>query len=561
MRLYRSGNLGLGSSVKDLADELEVHLLAANWLVHDDTLLSQGDASGSRVYALPNKGDQNGLVRLEYSGTDVKFSAVHRFENGVADYESKQYSREIDLANGSNYFLSVDEEHLAIFFETPAAISKIVVVGVVEPDTLSPTYAGNNLDAPRGFVASPEANIFSPAQYAIRGGDTDITTSWGLVAGNLDIGTPTPEFYLTFEYKQSPTQDLIDKTNGELDLVDANNKFYQPTAQLGDYEFSTSATRTFVQAFVAWSHLPGVYLTTADAGDRVAVLVKDQDTFYGGDALALANDISDTDTALELIGDLSELPATGSLYLGGEWLEYASISSQNVTGLTRGRFGTKAKAHNANPEPYTDNFDRADTDNDLGADYTLTGVSSITKLNITSNEIVMSKNTGISFRYPAAFLDTLIAEDATISVDFDLANLTNSNDRLSLYVRYIDADNYYRADYRNDGFLYIYRRFEASDTAILILDLDTQNTGRLSFEITGVELSVLLDDKKIAGAIDNKVKGAGKVGVGATLYNSSVSLSVDNLSANQKPQRLSVYRGLWFVKTGKAAIDAGAVRP
>ena len=562
MVLYRSGNLGLGSSVKDLADALQVHLFAAGWVLHDDGLTSQGDASGYRVYALPGKGDQNGLVKLDFDGTQMGFSAVHRFVNGAADYQSEVYTRPVDLANGSNYFLSVGDDHLAILLETPAGIADIVVVGVADPDTVSPAYAGQGLDVPRGFVAAPVSNVFSVAQYLAATGVAAAGNVYQYIAGDFNPSNFERNFKLTFEYNQSDTRDLIDYDGSE-NRFNIFNQIYQPTASLYSFDFDTSKTRATYAPFVAWAALPGCYLTTADAGDRVAVLAADRDSFYGNTSvLKLAADISDGDTSLNLIGDLSDLPAPGSLLLGAEWITYSSVTGQTVSGLARGRYGSVATAHIATAPAFQDDFDRADTDNDLGADYTLSGVSAQTKIDIDSNAVAVFKDTGNSYRYPHALIGASADhQDALISAVVDFAQIGSSLDEAHLYLQFVDDDNWLRLEIDSNGPAIIHKVSGTEKTVETAFFSPPAGAFTLALRVQGRQAVGLVNGQPIVGGVLQDDPQPGKGAFGAQLYSSLARIVFDDLSYNRYPADRTVYKGLWYIKAGKAMIFAGADKP
>lgn len=59
----------------------------------------------------------------------------------------------------------------------------------------------------------------------------------------------------------------------------------------------------------------------------------------------LANDISETETSLELI-DSDGFPSYGVVHIGGELIRYTGKSSNILTGLTRGFLGSNARIHN-----------------------------------------------------------------------------------------------------------------------------------------------------------------------------------------------------------------------
>lgn len=93
-------------------------------------------------------------------------------------------------------------------------------------------------------------------------------------------------------------------------------------------------------------------ISPPDRRGLVKIVAKDPLFLAGGDKAKaplassgiLAADISDTDTSLTL-DDAANYPAAGTVRIGNEVIEYTGKSTDTLTGLTRGQWGTEAADH------------------------------------------------------------------------------------------------------------------------------------------------------------------------------------------------------------------------
>lgn len=541
--MYRSGNVELGASVKGWMDQFSALLTAAGWTITED-LFTEEAPEGSRLFT-PASDEHNGYLEVFVNNAVTRLRMVKTPKRRFA---TRSVERAHDLANGFNYFADLSGEHVAVILETPAGVSTPMVAGVKTPDALSPAWAGQGVTPPRGFTCEPVEDQVSVTHHLLASPATRY--SYGQYSRGAWVTYSGHDHHSAwYSLRSQPTKDER-LTSLSPNVMEVGEGIYPPSLIIGEGDGFYSRSFARIVAYAGWSFLPGVYLTNAAAGDRVAVLADDADLIYGGGGRAVTSAVAvDAD---EILLDTTDLPESGILHLGEEYLSYSAKEATRVTGLTRGLYGTEASDHAAPTTQFSDDFS-----GDLSA-YEIEDAGATVQ---SSDGALRLTNSNFSTRRPRLSV-SIGAKDGAISVNADLTSFT-SNEEVWLFGRRTSNNEVYAHFTPTRLQLGV---LEGATTRIITLDDDdfptpVAGTHTLRLELEEDEARVFVDGVLFMSA-ETFPTFRGAWGVGAQLYNPSTPVVLDDLSFTSDDQvPLRAYLGSWWVKSGSAVIAAGGEKP
>lgn len=267
-------------------------------------------------------------------------------------------SATIDLVNGFIYFLSVTDRSVGFATKTNSAFFGPIVAAYADnAAAVSQTPAGC---VPIELVT---LDLNAVALGAGAGAGAKFTHFWGYVGGN----GPTDQIRPIYNQNRNVSSPQPE------DVYAAGS--YSPTISYNYGGMNTGFSSVqFNQATGGGTNILGVSFYVGPSASTLGVAfgpsygLEDVTVFYGtanDEQLIFARDFTNTSTltAAMLAGDntlalasAAAFPASGTIIVDSETIEYTGKAGNTLTGLTRGRYGTTAAGHASGATVYMANW-------------------------------------------------------------------------------------------------------------------------------------------------------------------------------------------------------------